>query len=219
MDERARGTWPGVLDAGVLKPQVVQASHRLADAAKVGDWYGTLAALESSHWLEANCWRITGRSWFTPLHQVAWHGAPVEIAERLLERGAWRGLRTADGRRAVDIARERGHAHLVGPLDSPGLTADQLARQAAWDRRLVDLIAERTRSLPPVRYRPVPSELIAVEGLESLWFAYPGMHGGFSVAVEPDLMRVRSWCRVVGGSGQEHEITVDGIELADEGFV
>lgn len=66
MDERARGTWPGVLDAGVLKPQVVQASHRLADAAKVGDWYGTLAALESSHWLDANCWRITGRSWFTP---------------------------------------------------------------------------------------------------------------------------------------------------------
>lgn len=65
----------------------------------------------------------------------------------------------------------------------------------------------------------MPSELIAVEGLESLWFAYPGMYGGFSVAAEPDRLRVRSWCRVVGGSGQEHEITVDGIELVDEGFV
>lgn len=56
-----------------------------------------------------------------------------------------------------------------------------------------------------------------------LWFPVPGMYGGFSYWLEDrreDLaLVVESWSRVVGGSGQRHEITERGIALLDEGFV
>jgi hypothetical protein len=56
-----------------------------------------------------------------------------------------------------------------------------------------------------------------------MWFPVPGMYGGFSyrlesVGVEAKLVS-ESWCRVVGGSGQRHEITSAGSQLVEEGFV
>ncbi|KAG2449697.1 hypothetical protein HYH02_005225 [Chlamydomonas schloesseri] len=50
----------------------------------------------------------------------------------------------------------------------------------------------------------------------------PGMYGGFSFEFEqigPDPVLVsESWCRVAGGSGQRHRITLQGTELVEEGF-
>ena len=56
-----------------------------------------------------------------------------------------------------------------------------------------------------------------------MWFPVPGMYGGFnyrleSAGVETKLVS-ESWCRVVGGSGQRHEITSEGSRLVEEGFV
>ena len=166
-----------------------------------------------------NQWRITGRSWFTPLHQAAWLGAPVGVAERLLRAGAWRSLRTAEGGRPLDIARQRGHHHLLEALAVRDLGAADQRRVTAWDSHLADLIAERTRPLAPVRFRPVPTELLVVERMESLWVPYPGMYGGFSLSVHRDRLVVESWSRVAGGSGQAHVITESGCVLVEEGFV
>ena len=51
----------------------------------------------------------------------------------------------------------------------------------------------------------------------------PGMYGGFSYRWEGMGKRARlvveSWCRVVEGSGQRHEITAEGSRLVEEGFV
>ncbi|MEJ9077829.1 hypothetical protein WKY82_05350 [Gordonia malaquae] len=63
------------------------------------------------------------------------------------------------------------------------------------------------------------SEVIAVEPLPSMRFAYPGMYGGFNMSIEVDGLIVSSWSRVVGGSGQRHAITERGCELVEEGFV
>ncbi len=56
-----------------------------------------------------------------------------------------------------------------------------------------------------------------------MWFPVPGMYGGFSYCLEltgADAKLVaESWCRVVGGSGQRHEITTYGSRLVEEGFV
>ncbi|MCY4505399.1 MAG: hypothetical protein OXG35_00345 [Acidobacteria bacterium] len=56
-----------------------------------------------------------------------------------------------------------------------------------------------------------------------MWFAVPGMYGGFSYRLEVDDVRPQlvseSWCRVVGGSGQRHAITPGGSQLVEEGFV
>jgi ankyrin repeat protein len=51
----------------------------------------------------------------TPLHTVAFTGN-AEVARMLLERGADPMARTDDGKTAIDIARERGHATLAEML-------------------------------------------------------------------------------------------------------
>ncbi len=55
------------------------------------------------------------------------------------------------------------------------------------------------------------------------WFPIPGMYGGFSYelkTLENEMVLItESWCRVVGGSEQKHQITTQGIELLEEGFV
>lgn len=55
------------------------------------------------------------------------------------------------------------------------------------------------------------------------WFPIPGMYGGFSYWLEGEGTEAKliteSWCRVVEGSGERHEITAQGSHLVDEGFV
>ena len=211
--------WQGVLDPGVLNGDLVDHADRLADAARAGRWDAALDLVEKGTWSSANRWRIGGRSWFTPLHQAAWLGAPVDVAERLVRAGAWRSLRTADGDRPIDIAREHGHRHLLETLAVRDPSASDQRRFAAWDSHLADLIAERTRPLEPVDFRPVPTELLVMEQLETLWVPYPGMYGGFSLSLHRGRLFVESWSRVAGGSGQAHVITESGCVLVEEGFV
>ena len=55
------------------------------------------------------------------------------------------------------------------------------------------------------------------------WFPIPGMYGGFNYWLEGEGEQSRlvteSWSRVAEGSGQRHEITVEGTRLVEEGFV
>lgn len=211
--------WQGVLDPDVLNEDLVDHAANLADAAKAGRWDTVLDLVEKDTWGNANRWRIDGRSWFVPLHQAAWLGAPAEVAERLLRAGAWRSLRTADGDRPIDIARRRDHHHLLETLAVRDLSTSEQRRHAAWDSHLAGLIAERTRTLEPVRFRPVPTELLDTEQMETLWVPYPGMYGGFTLSVHRGRLVVESWSRVAGGSGQAHVITESGCVLVEEGFV
>lgn len=119
--------WQSVLDPSVMSDDLVRAGHQLADAAKVGDWPTVMSVLDNqSKWLVINQWRPGGTAWFTALHQAAWHGAPVDVARDLLDRGALRSLRDAKGRTAYDVAVE--HA------SSPGL--QRLLSPRAADRVL-----------------------------------------------------------------------------------
>ncbi len=215
----AENEWPGIIDTHVLGPEYLASADRFADTAKVGNWDEVFRILDSEGQLTPNQWRINGDSWCAPLHQVAWHGAPVEVVVQLIRRGAWRSLRNAAGDRPVDIARKHGHDHLLAALGVPEIRDTEQRKHAAWDRHLADLIADRTQRLKPVRFRPVASEVIAVEPLPSMWFGYPGMYGGFNMSIEVDGLIVSSWSRVVGGSGQRHAITERGCELVEEGFV
>lgn len=211
--------WPGVVDTEVLEATYVEKVNLLADASRVGAWDEVFRLLDSDTWLSANHWRLAGRSWYTPLHQAAWLGAPVEVASALIHRGAWRSLRDSDGNRAVDIAQQQGRSHLIDVLDARVPNEREMQKFAAWDVHLARLIAERTEEIGALKFRPVPTELIALEQLETLYFGYPGMYGGFSMSIHKDRLFVESWSRVVGGSGQAHVITEHGCVLVEEGFV
>lgn len=71
----------------------------------------------------------------------------------------------------------------------------------------------------------VPGELPRLSGPlptedAPAWFPVPGMYGGFSYwgQLEGGLI-VESWSRLVGGSGERHQVTADGHVLVDRGFV
>ncbi len=221
-------SWPGVLDPGLLKDEVVARNHRLADAAKAARWSDVFEVLELE-WVSVNQWRVGGSAWFTPLHQAAWHGASPAVVSGLLERGALRSLRTHDGHTPYDIAVERGHDHLLELL-APLRTSLTAERANDLDRGLASVIDGRLR-LPEgiAASYPLPLDETlrypSVEVLpecpdERLWFAVPGMYGGFSVVLmKGSYLYVESWIRVVGDSGQAHVITHEGVTLVDEGFV
>ena len=105
------------------------ASHRLADAAKTGDWSTVFDLLDDPDQLvDINWWRPGGPAWFTVLHQAAWHGAPTEVAAELIRRGALRSLRDSRGRTAHDIRCQRDLT--VGQTQRGCRTAAQIAGTA-----------------------------------------------------------------------------------------
>ena len=215
--------WDGVRKAETVKDDRVGIRHAVADAARDYEWPRLLALLKKYPEL-IDSTRVDAPSLYAPLHQAAHGGAPIDVAERLIALGAWRSLRTARGERPVDIAARKGHAHLLDVLDPVyvhEVPLDVLERiQVHFHEvirgRVERLVRENDLRLPelePLLELPRPH----------LWFAVPGMYGGFSFALEAagvsSHLISESWCRVCGGSGQRHLISAAGSTLVDEGFV
>jgi hypothetical protein len=232
--------WRGIVDPELLYDDVVSASHELADAAKIGDWSTVFDLLDDpEERIEINSWRPGGKALFTVLHQAAWHGAPNEVAAELIRRGALRSLPDAWGRTAYDVREERDlrasdpkdvaaqqrkslvlRTRYLKPQPSP--LASRVIRALDW--HLGDVIDGRIRGVlydgrdprRVLRYPPVRI-LHELPG-QRLWFPVPGMYGGFEITLVKDFLDVKSWSRVVGGSGQAHVITPQGAILVDAGF-
>lgn len=217
-------TWNGVLDPAAYSEWVVEARSRLADAGRRYDW-GTVLTVLREHPEFVNAWRAGGITLFAPLHQAAHGGAPLEVVDELISRGAWRLLRTRGGERPLDVARRKGRRSLYEVLD-PELH-HQISDQdlSAIQERFHEVIRGRIRvieDLPPLRL-PEVEVLLEFPASYGVWFPVPGMYGGFTYRLsvgggEPTLV-TESWCRVVGGSGQRHEITASSTRLVEEGFV
>lgn len=215
--------WDGITRAETVTTEAASIRRQFAEHAKGYAWDAVLANLVEYPWL-VNTTRLGGHSRYTALHQAAHGGAPTAVVGRLLELGAWRTCRSADGERPVDIARRRGHDHLIAALEPilyHDLPLDALARMqvhfhAVIRGRVDDLVQEHALRLPelePLLELPTPR----------LWFPVPGMYGGFTFGLErladDAVLVTSSWCRVAGGSGQRHLISPYGSLLLDEGFV
>ncbi|NTX25678.1 ankyrin repeat domain-containing protein [Burkholderia pyrrocinia] len=216
--------WDGITGADVLDDAQVASRHALADAARNGDWATMLDCVAKAPAL-VNATRLGGTSLYAPLHQAAYGGAPQEVVVELLRLGAWRMLRDAQRKRAVDIAVTCGHRHLVDMLTPQPrrFVPDDTLRDI--QRHFHDMIVGRIAHLRVDALRlPELEPLLELDAqAERMWFAVPGMYGGFGYALRTDggadMLVSESWSRVVGGSGQRHEITANGCTLVDEGFV
>lgn len=215
--------WDGITRAETLDAPALATRSALADAARDYDWTRVLELLSGNRQL-INASRPGGRSLYSPLHQAAHGGAPTEVVGRLLELGAWRTLQNARGERPVDVATRMERSHLLRVLKPERrrrVPHGILSRLEAHFHQVIrgraeKLVQEHSLRLPPLE------PLLELEQPQS-WFAVPGMYGGFSyqlaeAGVEPRLI-VESWCRVVDGSGERHEVTSDGSKLVAEGFV
>lgn len=215
--------WDGITRGETLHDHEAQARHALADAAKGFDWPRVLEILSTRRDL-VNVARPNGEARYAPLHQAAYGGAPIEVVERLIGMGAFRTLQNARGERPVDIAERLGHRHLVGALTPEykhqvplGVLLNvQTHFHAVIRGRAEELVKQHALRLPELE------PLLELDD-PKMWFPVPGMYGGFSYRLEGAGAGAKlvseSWCRVVGGSGQRHEITSSGSRLVEEGFV
>ena len=215
--------WDGITRSDSLNETLVKVRTELADAARDYKW-SRVIELISKYPEFANACRLGGRSLYAPLHQAAHAGASVDVVQRLIGMGAWRTLQSSRGERPIDVARRKGHGHLLGVLEpvcrhtvpTGVLPLIQSHFHEVIHGRAERLIREHALRLP---------ELEPLLELEQprMWFAVPGMYGGFSYVLEAAGAEAKlvseSWCRVVGGSGQRHEITSEGSQLTEEGFV
>ena len=215
--------WDGTTGAEALNDWAATARSALADAAKAYNW-PRVFELISEHREFVNSCRPGGKSLFAPLHQAAHAGAAVEVVHRLIELGAWRTLQNARGERPVDVAERKGHQHLREVLEPVlkhrvphGVLLNIQSHFHEVIRGRID------RKLPDHGLRLPELEPLLELDRPQMWFPVPGMYGGFSYRLESPGVEAKliseSWSRVVGGSGQRHEITSEGGRLVVEGFV
>jgi hypothetical protein len=202
---------------------VSEIRQKLAESAKQYQWEEVLALLTENPEL-VNTSRPGGRSLYAPLHQAAHGGAPVEVVQGLLDFGAWRSLRNAKNERPLDIARRCGHDHLLGILQPEYRRHVPQEILKEIQSRFHEVIRERAGHLVEQYSLRLPElePLLEMENPKA-WFPVPDMFGGFSYRLEGEGQSAKlissSWCRIVEGSGQRHEITASGSRLVEEGFV
>ncbi|GAA1551205.1 hypothetical protein GCM10009827_084750 [Dactylosporangium maewongense] len=203
--------WDGTTKAGTNKADMAR-RQRLADCAKRYDWAGVFAVLAEEPGL-VNSARPGGASWFAPLHQAAHGGAPVEVVERLVALGAWRGLRTAAGDRPADLARRANHAHLAAALEPPrrfDVPAGTLRRiqvfvHAVIRARLQHLVDQHALRLPEL-------EVLLELAEPRMSFQVPGMHGRFELRLDPAGPDTRL---IVDVFAERHEVTAREVRVRE----
>lgn len=213
--QRFDRAWDGVALRSTYDQSIVAKRDQIADAARDGQWTQLFALL--GHGSDVNRTRIGGTEGFAPLHQVAWHGAPVDVARRLIDLGAWRTLRTAAGQTPLDIARQRGHEHLADvlrPVVRHPLAEEVLRGLEEYSAMLIrggksaDLVVEQQLKLPqiePITELPEPK----------LHFRVPGQYGGHDLELRGDELWVTDSSRV-GGWTRIHRVTRYGIHFVKE---
>ncbi len=224
--------WDGLTQGRSCSADEAIARHALADAARDAEWTRVFEILTNyrkwwdptRHGSWVNATRLDGSSWYAPLHQAAWHGAAVAVAERLIGLGAWRTLRNARGERPLDVANRRGNRrllHVLAPECKHDVPREDLSEIQAHFHAVIRVRAEHLVVEQRLRL-PELEPLLELDQPE-MWFAVPGMAGGFHYWLRSECDEIQlvseSWCRVVGGSGQRHKITPRGSRLVDEGFV
>jgi hypothetical protein len=215
--------WNGVTQAALLDDEYAAIRHALADASKSGDWPQVFKILNTNAEL-INTSRPDGKALYTPLHQAAYTGAGITVVRELIDLGAWRCLKNADGHRPVDVAARTGHTHLLEALEPAYKyhvpAAVLQAIQHHFHAVILQTIGQKL-SLHNLRF-PELEPLLELDECK-MWFPVPGMYGGFSFwldsfGAEAKLVS-ESWCRVAEGSGMRYEITGSGSTLVAEGFV
>jgi hypothetical protein len=104
----------------------------------------------------------------------------------------------------------------VEPIPQATLLSIQRHFHAVIRGRAGALLHEHHVTLPDLTHH-------LASGNPKAWLPIPGMYGGFRYFFahggDRALLVSDSWCRIAGGSGQAHHITVLGSTLVEEGFV
>ena len=201
--------WDGLTDRERYNDWYLKERDRVSDLARDADWEGLFGELVKNP-ERVNLARPGNRSGFAPLHQAAWHGATIAVVSRLIAHGAWRTQRTRDGRRPVDIARERGHTHLLELLE-PVVVRQLPAPSEVLERHFHAMLRERTGSCFDEIEHLLPPLSPLTEGADvRIFFRVVGMMGGFHYRLHADIVHVHGSSRMDGDNGDFYHVTPDG---------
>ncbi|MCJ1254365.1 hypothetical protein MMC24_002180 [Lignoscripta atroalba] len=205
-----RHTWLGQLcskenDHSESRLSYLKDRDALANASYCGDWWRVFNLIDQAmvHYKEiwVNCIRMTRSpeqipSGYTALHQAAYHGASVELVQKLLDLGAWRTARTIEDpdKTPLDVARKHGWQHLYGilaPVIRHTLPPNTLAALQNHFHHLVHSKDQGSVIGPGVRL-PDLSLLTEFEEAE-LWFPIPNQSGtGYLIMLDGRELLVKS---------------------------
>jgi hypothetical protein len=220
--------WPCVVNRGYMIDSEFQEGSFLADYAKRGKWVKVLQMLHpDNHLINVNQTAPGDGTRSTVLHRAAELGAPDDVVQALLERGAFRSLRNAEGRTPVEIALMTGQPspmlELLRPESSP-FVAEELIR---LDAIVADVIDHYIQPLfgshdlgTILRYPPV--EVLHEAPGRELWMQVPRMMGGFRITLGDGQVELLGGYRRFDDAGEVHVtthrfvVTTDGWELVDE---
>lgn len=174
--------WDGILGEEGISDKGLHLIHTFADSCRDQDWGLVFLFVEKYKPYSGliNATRPGGRTLNTPLHYAALGGAAPDVIRRLIELGALRSLRNANGERPVDLARRNGHDHLIGeltpvmrhPVPAPVLSELEASFHDVIRERFVDFRVEQ-----PLRL-PLLEPLLELKKPQ-MCFYVPEMWGGF----------------------------------------
>jgi len=208
--------------------------NKWADLAYQGDWEGLLRmetpVLINSRRLQKQIGSgvAQGRppGGYTALHQAAWHGAPVEIVQALINLGARRWERTTNSKndRPIDIARSKGHTNpaLLALLEPPNLLP-QWSQEDLYvvEKNFHDIIRSTLNGTAEDEQLRLPNLEILRELGEDVKVSMrvPGMYGGFTFWVKGDCLVSESCSKIVGGASMIYHITPKKVTLVDSDWL
>ncbi|XP_052073390.1 uncharacterized protein LOC127711399 [Mytilus californianus] len=158
-------------------------------------------------------------SLYTPLHHAAAGKAPKHVFEDLLEKGASKCLKTTNGETAYDLAVKKSlDDDILRLLEVPENIQKNSESIATMEKSLHTVILGRAEKLIQEHGVQLP-QLVFLYEKGPFHYSVPMMYGGFNVRKYNDGIKVHSFCRVVGGSEQDHVIEKNGkTTLKDTGY-
>ena len=152
----------------------------------------------------------------TALHLAAEGNAPIKVFEKLLELGASKSLKDAEGNTAYDIGKKNGLSEdILSLIEIPTKIRENEAVIKKMEAGLHQIILAREDWLIQSNGQILP-QLVFLYEFEDFFYPVPGMYGGFRVTKHDDGVQVVSFCRISGGSGQRHVIDTEGnVELVE----
>jgi hypothetical protein len=214
--------WPCVVNRGYMMDTEFQEGSFLADYAKKGRWDKVLSMLHpDNHLINVNQSSPGDGSGSTVLHRAAELGAPDDVVEALLQRGALRSLRNAAGLTPHETAEAGGQPPSTLKLLRPEPSPFDIKELSRLDASVADVIDSYVQKLfgshdlrKILRYPPV--EVLHEPPGQELWMQVPLMMGGFRITLRDRHVQLLGGYRRSDDDGEVH-VTTHGFVVTPQG--
>ncbi len=176
---------------------------QICEALNLHNWSGIISLLEANRDL-VNAVLPGKHSWSTLLHECIVQNAPKAFTLKVIEMGAFRTAENASGQRPIDLLKSKMQNDLVADLEPRNCYSFDLMQLSCVEQLFHGLIRAMIVSYKVERPLRLPQLSVLTELQErSLYFALPGMAGGFKFWLDQESKAVPilvsdSWSRIDG---------------------